>query len=171
MSLASLNSWNETTAREAFLRCCGSRRWAAEMAARRPFASQAVLSETARQLWRALPRAEWLQAFAAHPRIGDLESIKKRFASTADLAASEQAGVAGASEETFTALAELNNQYETRFGYIFIVCARGKSAEEMLALLQERLHNKPEEEIGFAALEQEKIMLLRLEQLALQKGV
>jgi OHCU decarboxylase len=166
MNLVTLNSWNEATAREAFLRCCGSRRWAQQMAARRPFTSEAELIETARQVWRALPRADWLEAFTAHPRIGDLESIKRKFTSTADLATSEQAGVAGASQDIFTTLAEGNQKYENRFGYIFIVCARGKSAEEMLALLRQRLHNNPEEEIGLAAQEQEKIMLLRLEQLA-----
>ncbi len=166
MNLTSVNGWSEATAREAFLRCCGSRRWAEQMVAGRPFASETLLRETAQQLWRALPGTDWLEAFAAHPRIGDLESIKKKYAATADLASSEQSSVAGASVATFTALAELNGQYEVRFGYIFIVCARGKSAEEMLALLQQRLHNDPGDEIRIAALEQEKITLLRLEQLA-----
>jgi 2-oxo-4-hydroxy-4-carboxy-5-ureidoimidazoline decarboxylase len=166
INLESVNTWNGATAREAFLRCCGSRRWAERMTARRPFASQQELMETARQLWRELPHADWLEAFAAHPRIGDLEAIKKEFAATAELASQEQAGVAGASQAVYAALAALNRQYEARFGYIFIVCARGKSAAEMRSLLQERLHKHPDDEIAIAAGEQEKITLLRLEQIA-----
>jgi 2-oxo-4-hydroxy-4-carboxy-5-ureidoimidazoline decarboxylase len=165
IDLAALNSWSKEVAREAFMRCCGTRRWAENMAVRRPFASEQELREITRQTWRDLSRADMLEAFAAHPKIGDLETLKRKFASTAALAAGEQAGVVGASEATLTALAEGNRVYETRFGYIFIVCARGKSAEEMLALLTERLNNAPDEELRIAAAEQEEIMLLRLEQL------
>jgi 2-oxo-4-hydroxy-4-carboxy-5-ureidoimidazoline decarboxylase len=166
INLESLNTWNGPTAREAFLRCCGSRRWAEQMTVCRPFSSEQNLKQTAQQLWRALPRSDWLEAFTAHPRIGDLETIKKRFAATADLASQEQAGVAGASQAVFAALADLNRKYEARFGYLFIVCARGKSAAEMLALMQERLQNNPENELRIAAGEQEKITLLRLEHIA-----
>jgi len=165
IDLVALNSWSERQAREAFLRCCGARRWAERMVALRPFAGEQELREAARHIWRALERTDWLQAFAAHPRIGELASLRKKFAGTAALAAGEQAGVAGASEATLAALAEGNQQYQTRFGHIFIVCATGKSAAEMLAFLTQRLHNEPGEEIRIAAAEQEKITLLRLERI------
>jgi len=135
------------------------------MAARRPFSGEQELVDAAREVWRALPRADWLEAFAAHPKIGDLKALKKRFGGTADLAAGEQAGVAGAAAAVVAAIAEGNREYEAKFGYIFIVCASGKSAAEMLAILQQRLNNVPEDEIRIAAAEQEKIMLLRLQKM------
>jgi 2-oxo-4-hydroxy-4-carboxy-5-ureidoimidazoline decarboxylase len=165
IELAALNSWSKEVAREAFLRCCGARRWAERMAARRPFASEQALRDLARQTWRELTHTDMLEAFASHPKIGDLEALRRKFASTAALAAGEQAGVVGASEATVKALAEGNRRYVARFGYIFIVCARGKGAAEMLALLNERLNHAPEEELRIAAAEQEKILLLRLEQM------
>jgi 2-oxo-4-hydroxy-4-carboxy-5-ureidoimidazoline decarboxylase len=160
-----LNSWGEAEATAAFLRCCGSTRWAARMAARRPFAGEGELFAAAREVWRALALADWLEAFAAHPKIGDLEALRGKFAGTAAWAAGEQAGVTGAPEATLRALAEGNRAYEARFGHLFLVCASGKSAEEMLALLEQRLNNGPEEELLVAAGEQEKITRLRLEKL------
>jgi len=165
IDLETVNSWNEAEAHDALLRCCGARSWATRMAARRPYAGERELLDAARVIWRALPRAAWLEAFAAHPRIGDLDALKKKFATTAAWAASEQAGVAGASDATITALAEANKRYEARFGHIFIVCAGGKSAAEMLVLLEQRLQNDPEEEIRIAAAQQEMIMLLRLQKI------
>jgi 2-oxo-4-hydroxy-4-carboxy-5-ureidoimidazoline decarboxylase len=135
------------------------------MAARRPFAGAAGLFAAAREVWQGLAREDWLEAFAAHPRIGDLEALRGKFAATAAWSAGEQAGVAGAAEATLRALAEANRAYEARFGHIFIVCASGKSAEEMLALLERRLNNSAEEELRTAAGEQEKITRLRLEKL------
>jgi 2-oxo-4-hydroxy-4-carboxy-5-ureidoimidazoline decarboxylase len=163
--VAAINSWSEPEARAAFLRCCGATRWAARMAARRPFAGEAELFAAAGQVWRSLTRADWLEAFAAHPKIGDLEALRRKFAATASWSAGEQAGVAGASETTLQALAEGNRRYEARFGHIFIVCATGKTAAEMLALLDQRLGNEPEEELRIAAGEQEKITQLRLRKL------
>ena len=109
--------------------------------------------------------ADWLEAFAAHPRIGDLDALRKKFASTANWCAGEQAGVAAADEAVLTALADGNRAYEARFGYIFIVCATGKSAAEMLAILTARLANDPEVELKVATAEQAKITRLRLEKL------
>jgi 2-oxo-4-hydroxy-4-carboxy-5-ureidoimidazoline decarboxylase len=187
--LDNLNSLSQTDAQAAFLSCCGSRRWAQAMAARRPYASAAELSAAAEQIWRTLAREDWLEAFASHPKIGDRDVLRKQFASNADanreigvpdrdrdrlgkkfastasLAAREQAGVTNASEGTLQALAEGNRQYEARFGHIFIVCATGKTADEMLALLERRLHNDLESEIVIAAGEQEKITHLRLQKL------
>jgi len=165
IDLNTINSWTEEEAYAALLRCCGAWSWAEQMAARRPYACERELLDAAREIWRALPRAAWLEAFAAHPKIGDLDALKKKFATTAAWSADEQTGLAGASDATFAALAEANQRYEARFGHIFIVCASGKSAGAMLALLEERLMSAPEDEIRIAAAEQEKIMLLRLQKI------
>jgi 2-oxo-4-hydroxy-4-carboxy-5-ureidoimidazoline decarboxylase len=165
IDLNAINAWSDAEALGAFLRCCGSTRWADIMAARRPFPSKADLFTAAEHVWRELARKDWLEAFAAHPRIGDVDSLRKKFAATAAWSAREQAGMAGASEEVLLALAEGNRAYEAKFGYIFIVCATGKTAEEMLALLDQRLGNTLEEELLNAANEQAKIARLRLDKL------
>ncbi len=163
MDLQAFNSLTEPEARAVLLRCCGSRRWVEAMLARRPFADMQGLYRAAEVTESALDRGDWLEAFAAHPRIGDLEALKKKFAATAAWNEAEQAGVAGAEEVVLRELAEGNRLYECRFGYIFIVCATGKSAPEMLHLLRQRLPNDPEQELSIAAAEQAKITRLRLE--------
>lgn len=135
------------------------------MLARRPFASAAELFATGDEVWENLSRDDWLEAFAAHPRIGDLDGLRKRFATTADWASHEQSGVVAACEEILRQLADGNRRYEERFGYIFIVCATGKTATEMLDILNARLGNAPEHELAIAAAEQAKITRLRLEKL------
>ena len=153
---------DEAEARALLARCCGSTRWIERMMAQRPYGSQAALLHDARVEWSALTPADWREAFAHHPRIGDRESLRARFPVTHDLSDKEQAGVAGASDDVLDALAQGNRAFEARFGYIFIVCATGKRADEMLALLQSRLSNDPDEEIRIAAAEQAKITALRL---------
>ncbi len=143
--------------------CCGSTRWVERMLARRPFGSRDALLDAARHEWWALGPDDWRDAFSHHPKIGDGDTLRTRFAATRDLSEKEQAGVTGASEAVLDALAEGNRAYEEKFGYIFIVCATGKSAEEMLALLRERLPNEPEKEIRIAAQEQAKITAIRLD--------
>jgi 2-oxo-4-hydroxy-4-carboxy-5-ureidoimidazoline decarboxylase len=165
MNVQSLNNMPPEDARAALLRCCGSPRWADVMTDRRPFASGAEVLQAAGEIWAGMDRADWLEAFAAHPRIGDLDSLCKKFATTADLASGEQAGVAGAREDVIRALADGNREYEAKFGHIFIVCATGKTAGEMLAILRERLPNDPDTELRIAAAEQAKITRLRLEKL------
>ncbi len=165
MNLEKINGWAEAVAFESFLRCCGSPRWSAAMAQARPFASESALRQTAESLWWGLGESDWLDAFAAHPRIGDLEGLRAKFASTAAWASHEQAGVAGAGDDVLGDLAILNRQYEERFGFIFIVCATGKTAEEMLGLLRLRLPNDRRAEIKIAAGEQMKITHIRLERL------
>lgn len=123
------------------------------------------LLEDAEEMWYACSKDDWKEAFAHHPKIGDVESLTKKFASTAEWASGEQSGVNIAAKETIEALAEGNRLYEEKFGYIFIVCATGKSAEEMLGLLRSRLSNSPNEEIQVAADEQNMITKLRLEKL------
>jgi 2-oxo-4-hydroxy-4-carboxy-5-ureidoimidazoline decarboxylase len=149
-------------ARSLLTRCCGSTRWVDRMAARRPFASRDHLLEAAREEWFALAPDDWREAFTHHPKIGDRDALRRRFAATAHLSEQEQRGVSGASEDELTALAEGNRAYEGRFGYIFIVCATGLTAAEMLRMLQERMHHAPDEEIHVAAAEQAKITELRL---------
>jgi OHCU decarboxylase len=136
------------------LACGGSKRWARGMARARPFSDESALLAGADRTWLELSEDDWLEAFAAHPRIG---------ARASGQAAAEQAGARGASPETLAALARANREYEERFGYIFIVCASGRSAEEMLDLCRRRLHNAPAEELKVAAEEQRKITRLRLE--------
>lgn len=143
-------------------RCCGSSRWVEGMMGRRPFGSEAAMLQAARDEWFALSEADWREAFAHHPKIGDRDALARRFAATRHLSSREQSGVDEAPEATLAALADRNSAYEARFGYIFIVCATGRSADEMLALLEQRLGHRPEEEIRIAAEEQARITALRL---------
>lgn len=165
VDLNSFNALPQEAAREALTRCCGSHAWVEAMISRRPFATETALLAAAEDIWSRLSRNDWLEAFAAHPRIGDLDALRKKFASTAEWCNREQAGVAHAEERVLQELTEANRLYEMRFGYIFIICATGKTASEMLAILKSRLDNEPELELGFAAAEQAKITRLRLEKL------
>ncbi|MDB5246630.1 MAG: uraD [Segetibacter sp.] len=130
-----------------------------------PFKDLVDLEETAEEKWRECIELDWLEAFQHHPKIGDINSLKKKFASTAHLASNEQSSVNIASEKILEELAKGNEAYEKKFGYIFIVCATGKSAEEMLNILRSRLPNSAADEIEIAAEEQIKITKLRLEKL------
>lgn len=132
------------------------------MMARRPFGSHAALVKAARDEWFALSESDWLEAFSHHPRIGDRASLEARFPNTHDLSSKEQSGIGIAGADVLQALAKANTDYFDRFGFIFIVCATGKSAGEMLALLLSRLRNDRETELGIAAEEQAKITALRL---------
>jgi 2-oxo-4-hydroxy-4-carboxy-5-ureidoimidazoline decarboxylase len=160
-----LDEGDESEARALLRTCCGSTRWVERMDRRRPFGDQASLLSSAREVWWSLGEDDWREAFAHHPKIGDRDALARRFATTAHLSAAEQRGVEGAGSDVLTALAEANRIYEERFGYIFIVCARGRTAEEMLALLRERLANDPAVEIRNAASEQAAITMLRLKAL------
>ena len=133
------------------------------MLARRPFHTSAALLKAARDVWFGLSNADWREAFSHHPKIGDRDALKSR--TDADLPAREQEGVATASSEVMDELARGNREYEKAFGHIFIVCATGRSADEMLAVLRERVENDPHIEIRIAAEEQAKITDLRLLQL------
>jgi OHCU decarboxylase len=160
--LRKLNEAPDAEARAILSRACGSSRWVDRMMARRPFANDAKLLFAARNEWFGLTEADWLEAFSHHPRIGDRAALEARFPHTHDVSAKEQAGVVPAREEVLNALAQLNNDYFDKFGFIFIVCATGKRAEEMLALLRERLPHDRATELRIAAEEQAKITVLRL---------
>ena len=132
------------------------------MITRRPFRGQSALLAVAADEWNGLTPSDWLEAFSHHPKIGDRESLRSRYPATHDLSEREQAGVTEAPDAMLDALAEGNLQYEARFGYIFIVCATGKTAEEMLTLLYQRLPNDQDTELRIAAMEQQKITAIRL---------
>lgn len=142
--------------------CCASPRWVDRMLARRPLGSLDAARHAAREEWFALTPEEWKIAFAHHPRIGDVAALRAKFAGAADVSAREQAGIAAADGSVVNALLDANREYEARFGYIFIVCATGKTAAEMLAMLRARLANPPSQEIRIAAEEHAKICDLRL---------
>ena len=165
MGLEALNRGSDDEAAAALARCCGAEAWVRAMCAARPFRDRGHLLEAAERASDGLGRGDWLEAFAHHPRIGDREALRQRFASTAAWAGEEQQGAAQASEAVLDRLARGNEEYLRRFGYIFIVCATGKSASEMLALLESRLGNDPGRELAIAAGEQRKITRLRLEKL------
>lgn len=165
MTVEELDALPSDAARAELERCCGSRRWVESMLSRRPYRSREALLQAADDADRAMTSADWLEAFTHHPRIGDVASLRAKFATTATWAAGEQSGAAVASEETLQALARGNDDYAAKFSWIFIVCATGKSADQMLALLRERLPNTPERELAVAAGEQAKITRLRLEKL------
>ncbi len=161
-SLAGLNDLPEEEARKVLLDCCGSSEWATRMARRRPFRMLDDLFRNAGAIWFSLTPADWLEAFAAHPRIGSNSSKRSR---SSEWAAAEQAGAAGADRTVKEELAAANRLYEKKFGFIFIVCATGRSAEEMLGICRSRLRNGLQEEMKIAANEQHKITELRLTKL------
>jgi 2-oxo-4-hydroxy-4-carboxy-5-ureidoimidazoline decarboxylase len=150
-------------ARALLFRCCGSTRWVDLMLERRPFATMDALLDGARLIWQSLGPDDWKEAFRHHPRIGDRRATDERFASIRTLSQHEQAGLADATTDEVEALVEGNRAYESRFGFVFLVCATGKPAAELLARLRERLANDPATELRIAAGEQAKITAIRLE--------
>jgi len=155
--------------RPALERCCGARRWVDAMLAGAPYADEAALRTAADRAFAALDEADWLEAFAHHPRIGDVARLRERFERSGDLSEKEQGGaMQGADEATIERLFALNQAYEARHGHIFIVCATGKSAAEMLALLEARIDRDLAAELATCGAEQAKITHLRLAQLLTQ---
>ena len=156
MRLEDLNALGADAAARGLLRCCGSSRWAQRMAESRPFASIEAMAAAADAIWEALNPSDWLEAFAAHPKIGAGGGAGGGWPEQ------EQAGVADAADATLLRLADANRDYEARFGYIFIVCATGQSAAGMLDVLERRMGNDRETEMRIAADEQRRITHLRL---------
>lgn len=164
MTITEFNTLTKDAASRALELCCVSQRWIAGVLEERPFKDLSSLQQTANSVWNTLGRDDYLEAFEGHPKIGDVTSLKAKYSGSGNLAAHEQSGVSSASDKVIERLAEGNRQYEEVFGYIFIVCATGKSAEEMCELLEQRLGNDPEKELAVAAEEQRKILQIRLEQ-------
>lgn len=167
-ALERLNALSLKEAEGEFLKCCGSTRWASEVARARPFTDFRELSIKADSVWWGLDESDWLEAFSRHPKIGERKAAETQDAQARAWSSEEQAETRKSSEEILSGLAEMNRAYERRFGYIFIVCATGKSTEEMLEILRERLGHDPHTEIRIAAEEQRKITQLRLEKLLKQ---
>lgn len=166
MTLENFNQLDARQVREALTNCCGAEKWVNHLSSILPFKSERHLFDQARICWyEECSEAEYLEAFTHHPKIGDLKSLEKKFASTKQWAGKEQSGISTASQDTLEQLAKANTDYEEKFGYIFIVCATGKSAEEMLRLVQNRLSNSKEDELHIAKAEQFKITILRLKKL------
>mgnify|MGYP000170664730 CR=1 FL=1 len=165
MELAKLNELSHADATTAFMQCCTATEWVEQLVQARPFASADELRTQADAIWSTLAEKDFLEAFDGHPKIGDVGSLKAKYANTKALASGEQSSVNEASDEVINALAAGNTAYEEKFGFIFIVCATGKSAAQMLALLEARLPNDRDTELKNAAEEQRKIYHIRLEKL------
>ncbi|MES2591198.1 MAG: 2-oxo-4-hydroxy-4-carboxy-5-ureidoimidazoline decarboxylase [Bacteroidota bacterium] len=165
MTIGELNNLSTQEAFKALFKCCGSTLWAQNLTDFKPYKDKEELLKLSDMVWMSCENDEVLEAFAHHPKIGDLENLEKKFASTKEWASEEQAGVNVAGSKTLEELAKANEEYEQKFGYTFIVCATGKTADEMLSLLLRRLMNDPETEYRIAKAEQNKITHIRLDKL------
>jgi 2-oxo-4-hydroxy-4-carboxy-5-ureidoimidazoline decarboxylase len=163
VTLAEFNALPAAEAESALTDCCGSSRWAARVASQRPYATIEALYKAADSIWWKLERPDWLEAFSHHPQIG--EKAASGSASARQWAEGEQAKSRAASEDVKERLARGNRAYLEKFGYIYIVCATGKSAEGMLAILNQRLQNDPASELSIAAEQQRLITRIRLDKL------
>jgi OHCU decarboxylase len=163
--LAWLNELAPEEARKELLKCCGSTRWTETLERHRPYASLEQLIAKANDAWWSLNETDWLEAFRSHPKIGEKKAANAVSAQSQEWSAQEQQGVQNAAQEAIDKLAMLNRDYEKKFGFIFIVCATGKSSDEILALLQQRLANDASTELPIAAAEQARITELRLRKL------
>lgn len=164
--LDALNSLSPTDAVAELKKCCGSTRWAERMAAERPFEVVAELLESTDRIWWELEPQDWLEAFSHHPKIGEKKAAAPpQSTDAARWSEQEQGDTRTAREELLDELFALNQAYEERFGFIFIVCATGKTTAEMVALLRERIHNDQDTEVRIAAEEQRRITHLRLRKL------
>lgn len=171
LTLDDLNALSSSDARDWLAHTCASPRWCALMDAGRPFGSEPAVLEMATRAWSQCGEADYLEAFAAHPMIGDISTLKAKFANTQALASAEQSGTAAASDETLTELHALNQQYLAQNGFIFIICATGLAADTMLAALKARIGNDRHTELAIAAAEQLKITRLRLKKALLASPV
>ena len=160
-----LNELASEEARKELLKCCGAKRWAEAVEQHRPYASLEQLIAKANDIWWSLDKTDWLEAFRSHPKIGERKAANAVSSQSQQWSAQEQQGFQNAAQETTEKLARLNVDYEKKFGFIFIVCATGKSSDEILALLEQRLPNDASVELPIAAAEQAKIIELRLRKL------
>ncbi len=165
LGLRRLNTLPPAEAEEELLRCTSAQKVATGLATVRPFASPEALYSAAESLWSTTEPADWHEAFRRHPRIGERAAVQARGDAETRWSVGEQAGVSRADEVTRAALAEVNAAYEARFGHLYLVCASGKSADELLSIAKARLANDPETELRVAADELRKISRLRLEKL------
>jgi OHCU decarboxylase len=160
-----LNAASREEAVSELLKCCGSENWAGRLADERPFHDLDSLLRAADQIWQGLNASDWLEAFGHHPRIGEKRAAQEVSPEARRWSEEEQATAGASPAEAMQELIAANHEYERRFGFIFIVCATGKTTEEMLALLQERLKNETDKELRVASEEQRRITNLRLKKL------
>jgi 2-oxo-4-hydroxy-4-carboxy-5-ureidoimidazoline decarboxylase len=165
VTLDELDALSPDRAAEVLRACCGASRWVDAMVTRRPFASTDTVLSMADDIWLAMGPDDWREAFAHHPRIGERAAAKPQDERAAGWSASEQSSMANADASIHDELAEINRAYEARFGYIYIVCASGRSADELLEIARRRLTNAPDDELRIAAEEQRQITRLRLRKL------
>jgi len=165
MTIAEFDHLDAEQKRKFLFQCCGSTAWVEKMLTIPPAEDLIDLFEDAEEKWYECNEKDWKEAFSQHPKIGDIDSLKEKFDSAAEFAKDEQSSAKEASTQVLQSLATANKQYEKKFGYIFIVSAAGKSADEMLGILTARLNNSEEQEIKIAMEEQNKITRLRLEKL------
>lgn len=165
LTIEQINKMPRPELHQELFKCCSSMAWVENLAKKRPFLGMTHLIEEAQKLWDSLGERDWLEAFSGHPQIGDLATLEQKYGNTADWASGEQSGVGAASREVLLELADYNKKYLKKFGFIFIVCATGKSANEMLDLLKSRIDNTRSDEILIAGAEQFKITKIRLEKL------
>jgi 2-oxo-4-hydroxy-4-carboxy-5-ureidoimidazoline decarboxylase len=165
MGIENLNKLDNETRLKELLKCCGSNKWASILNSKFPFDNFENLIEESDKIWFSLEKEDFLEAFSHHPKIGDVENLAKKFPNTASLSQSEQSGVNNANTKILEELAKENDYYEKKFGYIFIVCATGKTASEMLEIIKTRKKNNEIDEIKIAAEEQSKITKVRLSKL------
>jgi OHCU decarboxylase len=163
MTLAEFNALPTAQAESVLIDCCGSALWAATVASRRPYVTVEAVHKSADAIWWKLDRADWLEAFSHHPQIGDKPAGGSE--SARQWAEGEQTRARAATEEVKTRLARANRAYFEKFGYIYIVCATGKTAEGMLAILNQRLQNDLPSELSIAAEQQRLITRIRLDKL------
>ncbi|TYK66646.1 2-oxo-4-hydroxy-4-carboxy-5-ureidoimidazoline decarboxylase [Colwellia echini] len=165
MKLSELNALCDKQAYQEFEHCCVAPNWVEGMIKARPFISVNAVYSTAELLWSILKEDDYLAAFQGHPEIGDVSTLRAKFAATASKASHEQSGMSQASDTVLHQMMALNQAYKEKFGFIFIVCATGKSAEQMLAMIEQRIENDRDTELAIAANEQAKITRIRLENL------
>jgi 2-oxo-4-hydroxy-4-carboxy-5-ureidoimidazoline decarboxylase len=174
LSLQALNSLDSKEAEQWFSQCCAAPKWFKGISQARPFADIHTVLQSAKDIWHQCSTSEFLIAFEAHPMIGDVNSLREKYAATKNIASNEQQGATDADDETLQNLATANHEYLNRHGFIFIICASGLSANTMLDAITLRLQNDTATEMTLAAAEQIKITLLRLEKglvNKLEKGI
>lgn len=145
------------------LKICSSSTWISAMTEAMPFSDRFQVEKSLQLSFSKLAEADWLEAFAGHPMIGNIATLREKYQVSKELSANEQGLVQLADESTLEQLVEFNHAYLDKFGFIFIVCASGKSADEMLAMLKVRIKRTKTEELAQAALEQQKISAIRME--------
>lgn len=166
MTIKTLNALSKEEAYVHLEKCCVSSNWIDQFIAERPFSSSDDLIQKAALVWyQNCSEEDFMEAFTGHPKIGDVDSLKEKFLATKEWAGNEQSKVADASLETISALAMANSEYEEKFGYLFIVSASGKSADEMLKIVSARLRHDEDDEMRIAMNEQHKITVIRLQKL------